>query len=45
MSWGVHGLDPNARVIERADAARFHQYLTNLLKTPTAPNRPFTTFA
>ena len=44
MSWGVHGLDPNARVIERADAARFHQYLTNLLNTPTAPNRPFTTF-
>jgi len=44
MSWGVHGLNPNARVIERADAARFHQYLTNLLKTPTAPNRPFTTF-
>jgi purine nucleosidase len=42
MSWGVHGHSPNARVIERADAAGFHQYLTNLLKTPTAPNRPIT---
>jgi purine nucleosidase len=43
MSWGVHGLSPNARVIERADASLFHQYITNLLMTPTAPNRPFVT--
>ena len=40
MSWGVHGLAPNARVIERADAAGFHRYLTGLLATPTEPNRP-----
>jgi purine nucleosidase len=43
MSWGVHGRSPNARVIERADAARFHRYLADLLKTPTAPNRPVIT--
>lgn len=40
MSWGVHGLAPNARVIERVDAAGFHRYLTGLLATPTEPNRP-----
>ncbi len=41
MSWGVHGLEPNASVIERADAAGFYAYLRDLLSTPTEPNRPF----
>ena len=40
MSWGVHGLAPNARVIERVDAAAFHRYLTGLLATPTEPTVP-----
>jgi len=40
MSWGVHGLAPNARVIERTDATAFHRYLADLLATPTEPNRP-----
>lgn len=40
MSWGVHGQAPNARVVERADAAGFYRYLTGLLSTPTEPNRP-----
>jgi len=40
MSWGVHGLAPNARVIERVDAVGFHRYLTGLLATPTEPDRP-----
>lgn len=40
MSWGVHGLEPNARVVEQADAAGFHAWITGLLATPTEPNRP-----
>jgi purine nucleosidase len=41
MSWGVHGLTPNARVIERVDADRFHSWITQMLATPTSPDRPF----
>lgn len=41
MSWGVHGLAPNATVIEAVDAAGFFDYLTGLLSDPTEPTRPF----
>ena len=40
MSWGVHGLEPNARVIEAADAAGFYSWITGLLATPTEVSRP-----
>lgn len=42
MSWGVHGLDPNARVVEKADGQRFYEYIKDLFATETQPNRPFT---
>lgn len=41
MSWGVHGLDPNATVIESVDAQAFYRFLSGLLSTPTTPNREF----
>jgi inosine-uridine nucleoside N-ribohydrolase len=41
MSWGVHGLEPNATVIEDIDAAAFFAYIKDLLATPTRPNREF----
>jgi purine nucleosidase len=41
MSWGVHGIEPNATVIERADAEGFAGYLGDLLAAPTAPARPY----
>jgi len=41
MSWGVHGLSSNARVIEAIDAEGFYEYLKTLMATPTDPNRPF----
>ena len=40
MSWGVHGLEPNARVIEAADAAGFYSWITGLLATSTEVSRP-----
>lgn len=43
MSWGVHGLEPNARVVEKADSEGFYQYICDLLAAPTEPSRPFTT--
>jgi purine nucleosidase len=43
MSWGVHGLKANATVVERADAAAFHDYIRGLLAEPIQPDRPFTT--
>ncbi len=43
MSWGVHGLDPNATVVEEADTAGFRRYLVDLLATPTTPNRTLIT--
>ncbi|HEX6947818.1 MAG TPA: nucleoside hydrolase [Acidimicrobiia bacterium] len=43
MSWGVHGLEPNARVVEKADGERFYQHILDVFSTPTVPSRPFTT--
>lgn len=42
MSWGVHGLRPNATVIERVDAQAFFDYLTSLLRLDVVPTRPLT---
>jgi purine nucleosidase len=39
MSWGVHGLDANATVIERIDAAGFERYLLDLLAIDTIADR------
>ncbi|MBW3084185.1 Pyrimidine-specific ribonucleoside hydrolase RihA [Austwickia sp. TVS 96-490-7B] len=36
----VHGLTPNATVIEAIDATAFHTYICDLLATPTQPTRP-----
>lgn len=41
MSWGVHGLEPNARVVERADSDGFYEYVRGLVATRTEPSRPF----
>ncbi len=41
MSWGVHGLEPNATVVEAVDAAGFYAYITALLGRQTTPERPF----
>lgn len=41
MSWGVHGLEPNATVIEAVDRLAFLDYLIGLLETPTKPPRAF----
>ena len=41
MSWGVHGLAPNATVIEQVDGARFYRLILGLLATVTTPQRPF----
>jgi purine nucleosidase len=40
MSWGVHGLEPNATVVEEIDADGFRGYITGLLATATTPARP-----
>ena len=39
MSWGVHGLEPNAEVVEEVDADGFFAYIKDLLSTPTTPSR------
>ncbi|MDA8777013.1 nucleoside hydrolase [Pontimonas sp.] len=39
MSWGIHGLKPNARVIEDVDAAGFFSYIKSMMATKTAPSR------
>jgi purine nucleosidase len=41
MSWGVHGLEPNATVVESVDATGFYDYIATLLSRPTQPVRPF----
>lgn len=41
MSWGVHGLTPNATVVEEIDAAGFREFLIGMLTTETTPPRPF----
>ncbi|WP_261166132.1 nucleoside hydrolase [Microbacterium sp. Marseille-Q6965] len=42
MSWGVHGLEPNARVIEAVDAEGFYGYICSLVSQTTTPPRAFT---
>ncbi|MCU1437932.1 MAG: nucleoside hydrolase [Naasia sp.] len=42
MSWGVHGLPSNARIVERADADAFYAYLKALMSIETTPPRAFT---
>jgi purine nucleosidase len=39
MSWGVHRLAPNARVIDAVDASAFANYLTELVSRQTEPTR------
>ncbi|UCR88023.1 nucleoside hydrolase [Mycetocola spongiae] len=41
MSWGVHGLKNNARVIESVSEDGFYEYITGLISQETVPNRPF----
>lgn len=40
MSWGVHGLEPNATVVEEIDADAFYRHITGLLATPVEPSVP-----
>lgn len=40
MSWGVHGLEPNARVIERVDPQGFFGYIAELLRSDAQPSAP-----
>jgi purine nucleosidase len=39
MSWGVHGLTPNATVVEAVDAESFADYLVALLSADITPSR------
>jgi purine nucleosidase len=41
MSWGVHGLEPNATVVETVDADAFYRHLSAMLGRTTIPSRPF----
>ncbi|WP_213814416.1 nucleoside hydrolase [Glaciihabitans sp. dw_435] len=41
MSWGVHGLEANATVIDAIDAPGFSSYLEELVSKVSVPNRPF----
>lgn len=41
MSWGVHGLEANATVIEQIDGPAFYKLLTAVLSTRTVNSRPF----
>ena len=40
MSWGVHGLAPNARVVEEVDADAFYSYIASTMGVSTTPSRP-----
>ena len=40
MSWGVHGLKPNARVIEAIDGPAFYEYIKKQMSIETTPSRP-----
>ena len=40
MSWGVHGLTPNARVVEEVDAEAFYSYIASTMGAITTPSRP-----
>jgi hypothetical protein len=42
MSWGVHGLEPNARVVEEIDPEAFYALVKGLLALETAPEREIT---
>lgn len=42
MSWGVHGLEPNATVVEEVDADGFFAYLVGVLSRRTVPAREIT---
>ena len=39
MSWGIHGLKPNARVVESVDSTAFFDYIKTIMATPTTPSR------
>jgi len=43
MSWGVHGLEANATVVESVDAAAFARLIRSILSQETTPDRPFLT--
>lgn len=40
MSWGVHGLPANARVVEKVDAAAFYAYIKGILSAQRTASRP-----
>ena len=40
MSWGVHGLTPNATVVESVDADAFFEHICRMLNTQVQPSRP-----
>ncbi len=40
MSWGVHALTPNARVVEEVDADAFYSYIASTMGATTTPSRP-----
>jgi purine nucleosidase len=40
MSWGVHGLEPNATVVEAVDSDAFFEHIKDLVSIPTVPSRP-----
>ena len=39
MSWGIHGLTPNARVIESVDGQAFFRYIKDQMAKDTTPSR------
>lgn len=39
MSWGVHGLEPNARVVESVDGHAFFAYIRDLVTNPVRASR------
>lgn len=41
ISWGVHGLEPNAEVIQAVDGERFYAYLRGIFATSTSPSRAY----
>ncbi len=45
MSWGVHGLAPNATVVESVDSQGFFDFIHGLLAKPTVPSRAIRTEA
>jgi purine nucleosidase len=39
MSWGIHGLQSNARVIEAVDGPAFFEYIKTHMAIATTPSR------